>query len=147
MARPCSLALFFLLIIARAGPGGSVRAGGADRDVGALLDKMDIRGGLWLLLGGEDPSLAQALVAKSTLYVQVLEPDAKKAEQWGSLLAGAGYRQQIGMRAATFDVDHYGTNLFNLIVVRKGPLPNRTRLTVRIETNLATTSSRARHPS
>ena len=76
-----------------------------------------IRGGLALVIGAKDPSAAAALAKQSALYVQVLQPEWKAAQAWGLNVAAGPFRQQLGVRHAAFDAAHYGSNLFNLIVV------------------------------
>jgi outer membrane protein assembly factor BamB len=82
-----------------------------------LLDKAGVRGGLCLVVGANDISLSTALARDSALYVQVLQPDAGLAAQWGAAVAGSTNRDSIGIRHAALDTEHYGSDLFNLIVV------------------------------
>ncbi|MCY3018712.1 MAG: PQQ-binding-like beta-propeller repeat protein [Planctomycetota bacterium] len=89
----------------------------AGEDAAALLEKTGVRGGLCLVIGARDTALATALAAKSALYVQVLQPDAKLAPQWGLEVTGSAQRESLGVREAAFDPEHYGSDLFNLIVV------------------------------
>jgi len=99
--------------------GARAAAGAADGDAAALLEKTGAKGGLCLVVGAKDTELAKALAAKSTLYVQVLQPDAKLAAAWGADLAKSDFadREKLGLRNAAFDAEHYSTHLFNLIVV------------------------------
>jgi outer membrane protein assembly factor BamB len=89
----------------------------AETDATALVAATGVHGGLALVLGAKDLSLATALAAESTLYVQVLQPDANTAARWGLTLATSKHRESIGVRNAAFDTEHYGIDLFNLIVV------------------------------
>jgi hypothetical protein len=105
-------------------------------DAAALLEKTGLKGGLCLVVGAKDESLAVALVKGSGLYAQVLQPDAKVASQLGGTFAVADYRENIGLRVAEFNPEHYGSNLFNLIVVEdavalgKAKLADLLRITV-----------------
>jgi outer membrane protein assembly factor BamB len=109
---------------------GSALAGAADGDAAALLEKTGLKGGLCLVVGAKDPSLAAALAAKSTLYVQVLQPDAKLAAAWGAEFAKNDFadREKLGLRSAAFDAEHYGTDLFNLIVVEDAAALGKAKL-------------------
>jgi hypothetical protein len=101
-------------------------AGGADAQ--ALPEGTGIRGGLSLVIGARDTTPATALADKSSLYVQLLQPDAKLAAQWGAAIAASPLREQIGVRHAAFDPDHYGSDLLNLIVIEDdaaAPAPAR----------------------
>jgi outer membrane protein assembly factor BamB len=93
------------------------RGAGADADVALLLEKTGIRGGLGLVLGARDTTPATALAEQSVLYVQLLQPDARLAAQWAAALAASTNREQVGVRDAAFDPSHYGSRLFNLVVV------------------------------
>jgi outer membrane protein assembly factor BamB len=99
--------------------GNGLAASEAPSDGGALLEATGIRGGLALVVGAKDTRLARALAAASALYVQVLQPDADLAAQWGAEFSAQGFqeREKLGVRCAPFTPDHYGTNLFNLILV------------------------------
>jgi outer membrane protein assembly factor BamB len=100
---------------AAAGLAGSVAA--SESDAAALLKATGIRGGLCLVAGAKDMALADELAAGSALYVQVLQPEAKRAAAWGAEVAGSPNRESIGVRTAAFDPSHYGSCLFNLIVL------------------------------
>lgn len=76
-----------------------------------------VRGGLALVLGATDVAALRQFVAGSALYVQALQPDAKLATAWGAAVATSPEREQIGVRQAAFDPAHYGSAVFNLIVV------------------------------
>jgi len=82
-----------------------------------ILKAADVQGGLCLVLGAKDTSLAASLAKESSLYVQLLQPDPKTAGQWGAACAAGEQREQLGVREAAFDARQYDTNLFNLIVV------------------------------
>lgn len=98
-------------------------AGGA----AALLEKTGIRCGLCLVTGSRTASLATEL-AGTSLYVQVLQPDAKLAAQWGAAIAASSSREQIGVREAAFNPDDYGSDLLNLIVVEEPVAIGKARL-------------------
>jgi len=107
------------------------RAGAAEPDASALLDATGVRGGLCLVTGARDTSLAKALAAKSNLYIQVLQPDAQIAAQWGGEFARSDFqdREKLGVRHAAFDPEHYGSDLFNLIVVEDASALGKAGLT------------------
>jgi len=110
---PSTAAMAFSLVLSFAG-----RAA-AEEDAAALLEKTGVKGGLCLVVGAKDTALAAALAARSTLYVQVLQPDAKLAADWGAGFAKQECldREKLGVRNAAFNPDHYGSSLFNLVVV------------------------------
>jgi outer membrane protein assembly factor BamB len=89
-------------------------------DAEALLKATGNRGGICLIIGAKDPALAGELASKSALYVQLLQSDAKTAAAWGTKAAVAPYRENIGVRNAGFDAAHYGSDLFNLVVMLDG---------------------------
>jgi outer membrane protein assembly factor BamB len=89
----------------------------SESDTAALIEKSGVKGGLALVLGAKDPSLATALVEKGGFYVQVLQPDAKLAAQWGQAAGGSANRESLSVRNAAFDPAHYDSDLFNLIAV------------------------------
>jgi outer membrane protein assembly factor BamB len=119
LTRVATLVLTSLMLLSGAAAMAAENAAG-------LMEKTGIRGGLCLVAGAKDLALANAMVAGSTLYVQVLQPDAKLATAWGAAVATAANRERIGIRNAAFDAEHYGSDLFNLIVVEDaaalGPL-------------------------
>jgi len=100
----------------------------AEADAARLLDKSGIKSGLCLVLGARDSELAVALAEKSTLYVQLLLPGAPDAQKTGSSFAVSPLREKLGVRNAAFDPEHYGSNLFNLIVVEDAAALGRARL-------------------
>lgn len=108
-----------IAVLVGPGKGSTEPAGAAQGDPSELLEKTGLKGGLGLLVGAKDPAPARALVAKSTLYVQVLQPDPKLAESWGAQFSRSDFadREDLGIRNAAFDPDHYASDLFNLIVV------------------------------
>lgn len=92
-------------------------AGTGAKDAQALLDKTGLHGGLCLVIGAKDVSLADALAEQSALYVQVLQSDEKLAQQWGDTLATSSLRERVGVRDAAFEPAHYGSSLLNLVVI------------------------------
>jgi len=108
------------------GLSGESRAAGPGAK--ALLDGAKVRGGLCLVIGAKDTSLAADLAGKSTLYVQLLQPDARTAAQWGAKVAVAPCRESVGVRNAAFDAEHYGKNLFNLVVVEDAAALGKAKL-------------------
>jgi outer membrane protein assembly factor BamB len=102
-------------------------AGGAS-DAAALMDKTSVRGGLGLVIGAKDMLLATELAANSAIYVQVLQPDAQTALEWGLTLANSSNRESMGVRNAVFDAGHYGTDLLNLIVVEDAAALGKAKL-------------------
>ena len=91
----------------------------AEPSAGQPVGYAGIRGGLCLVMGAKNTALATQLAGASELYVQVLQPDAKLAADWGRLFGSLqnASREKLGVRNAAFDPEHYGSNLFNLIVV------------------------------
>ena len=116
LARTAAVCLLLAAGLARPVP---ARAGAAEGDARALLEEAGVKGGLCLVVGAKDTALARALAAKSDLYVQALQPDARLAAAWGAEWARQDCfeREKLGVRNAAFDPEHYGTNLFNLVVV------------------------------
>lgn len=106
-------ALFLIALACPAGSAEPAPATPADK----LLKATEVHGGLALVVGAKDMALPRALAGGSSLYVQVLQPDAKLAGEWGAAVAGDALREQLGIRNAAFDPEHYGSNLLNLIVV------------------------------
>ena len=74
--RTVKLIVVLALLLAFSGA-AMAQSADADAAAAALIEKPGIKGGLCLLVGAKDTSLATALVGKSTLYVQVLQPDDK----------------------------------------------------------------------
>jgi len=86
-------------------------------DAQTILEQTGISGGLCLIVGGKSLALAEAFADRSSLYVQVLQPDHDEAHTWGIRVAAGDRREQLGVRNAPFDADDYSSKLFNLIVV------------------------------
>ncbi len=99
---------------------GATRAAAAESGAAALPGQAGIKGGLCLVVGARDTALASGLAAGTNLYVQVLQPDAKLAAEWGAAFAVADWRENAGVRSAAFDPEHYGSDLLNLILVEDG---------------------------
>ena len=95
----------------------AVVSGALADDAAVLLEKTGARGGLCLVVGAKDMALARGLASGSALYVQVLQPDARRALAWGAAVAVSTNREDVGIRHAAFRVSDYGLRLFNLIVV------------------------------
>jgi outer membrane protein assembly factor BamB len=110
MTRIAGAALALMLLA------GNATAGDAP-DAAAIVKATGIRGGLCLVIGAKASSLAEALAKESALYVQILQPEWKAAQAWGLNVAAGPGREQLGVRNAAFDAEHYDSNLFNLIVV------------------------------
>jgi hypothetical protein len=102
----------------------------ADGGVGPTRLEKAATGGLCLVVGAKDPIVPRALAAGSKLYVQVLQPDATLAARWGAAFAGqeCQEREKLGVRNATFDPEHYGSDLLNLIVVEDAAALGKARL-------------------
>jgi hypothetical protein len=83
---------------------------------------------LGLVIGAKDMLLATELAANSAIYVQVLQPDAQTALEWGLTLANSSNRESMGVRNAVFDAGHYGTDLLNLIVVEDAAALGKAKL-------------------
>ncbi len=109
---------------------GSVLESPALAELPATQPVADVRGGLCLVIGATDTALAARLAGTSELYVQVLQPDAKLVAEWGRQLGSSqnADRERIGVRNAAFDPEHYGSNLFNLIVVEDAAAFGRAKL-------------------
>jgi len=86
-------------------------------DVQAILVQSGVSGGLCLVVGANSPELAEAIAEKSSLYVQMLQPDQEKARTWGMRVARSSRREQLAVRNALFAADAYSSKLFNLIIV------------------------------
>lgn len=105
-------------------------------DTAAWVNASGQPGGLALVLGAKDLALAKDLARSGRFYVQVLQPDAKTALQWGLEIANGKERENAGIRSAAFNPEHYGTDLFNLVVVEdaaalgKVPLADLCRILV-----------------
>lgn len=109
MTRITGVAWVLLLLAGNA-------AAGDVPEAASILKSTGIRGGLCLVIGAKAPSLAGSLAKESALYVQVLQPEWKVARAWRLSVASGPLREQLGMRNTALDAEHYGSNLFNLIV-------------------------------
>jgi outer membrane protein assembly factor BamB len=86
----------------------------------ALLKATGKHGGICVVIGAKDLALAKDLAGKSSFYVQVLQPDAKKFVEWGAAAASGALREKLGVRDAKLDPEHYGSKLLNLVIVEDG---------------------------
>jgi len=111
MKRTC---LLVPILIIACTTGYAAEPGG---DTNVLLQKTGTWGGLGLVVGAKSPKLCVELIKDSSLYVQVLQPEVKTALSWGRKTAVSKLRNQLGIRNAAFNPEHYGSDLFNLIVV------------------------------
>ncbi|MDD4888945.1 MAG: PQQ-binding-like beta-propeller repeat protein [Phycisphaerae bacterium] len=95
-----------------------------------LIVGTGIQGGLCLVIGAKSLETSTALARSTHIYVQVLQPDWKIAAQWGGEFSRPDYpdREKIAIRCAAFDPDHYGTNLFNLVVVEDASALGKAKL-------------------
>jgi hypothetical protein len=82
------------------------------------------------VVGAKDTASAKALVAQGNLYVQLLQPDPKLAGLWGAEFARIDFaeREKLGVRNAALDAEHYGSDLFNLILVENAAALGNARL-------------------
>jgi outer membrane protein assembly factor BamB len=83
-----------------------------------ILAATKINGGICLLLGASNLDLAKDLAENSELYIQVIQADEKLAEKWSFEIAASPLRFKINIRNSSFQTDHYGSNLINLIIVK-----------------------------
>ena len=90
-----------------------------EADVKQLLEKTNNRGGICLILGSKDLTFTESLTKLSSLYVQIIQPDAKIATQWGNTVATSSYRENVGIRNTLFDPDNYSSEILNLIIVEE----------------------------
>jgi len=102
-------------VVLLAGPGWCADAPVADAE--AILKAAGIRGGLCLLAGAGGASMAEALAENSTLYVQALQPNGSKAAAWAAEVGAGKLRERIGIACRALDPAHYGSDLFNLLIV------------------------------
>ena len=107
--------LYSLLGLCLAGP--PTHAAEPSGAAASILSGAGIHGGLCLLAGAEDLSLARELAANSNFYIQVLQPDDGKAATWGEEIASGELRERIGVGNRGLDTSHYGSCLINLIVL------------------------------
>jgi len=94
-----------------------VFAGRNAEEAQSILDQAGVSGGLCLVVGANSPELSEAFVDRSTLYVQMLQPDQEQANRWGTRVARSNRREQLSVRHALFASEDYSAKLFNLIVV------------------------------
>lgn len=90
---------------------------GQDAELKSILETTKNKGGICLILGAKDLTASEYLAKSNSLYVQIIQPDFKTAVQWGKVLANSVNRENIGIRNANFDPEHYSSNLFNLIII------------------------------
>lgn len=94
----------------------------------SLFELYKGKGGLCLILGAKDLTLAENLAKNSSFYIQVLQPDAKLATTWGQLAGKSDKRENFGIRNSVFESDHYDSNLFNLILVEDSSALGKTKI-------------------
>jgi len=92
-------------------------AGRYEEEAQSILDQSGVSGGLCLVVGAKSPQLSETLADRSSLYVQMLQPDQVNASLWGMRVARSSGREQLAVRHALFASEHYSSKLFNLIVV------------------------------
>ena len=104
MITLCALATF-----------GLVAGASADQPA-AILEKSEVRGGLVVVLGCDDPQLVSGLRANESYVVQSLDTDEEKVEAVRAHLRREGVYGAVSAR--TFDGKHlpFIDNLLNLIV-------------------------------
>lgn len=83
-----------------------------------ILAATKINGGICLIVGANNLELAKGLAESSELYVQIIESDAKLAEKLAFEIATSPLRFKLSIRNATFQTDHYSSNLINLIIIK-----------------------------
>jgi outer membrane protein assembly factor BamB len=115
--RTALLGGLVLAALSLSGVARAATAAAADAEAGKVIKGTGISGGLCLILSAADPDIAASLARGSKLYVQVLQPDAKLAAEWGMKFAKSAQRENLSVRESAFDPDHYGSDLFNLILV------------------------------
>jgi outer membrane protein assembly factor BamB len=99
-----------------------------DTEVQLLLEKTKTKGGLCLIIGAKDLIVVESLAKNSNLYIQVLQSDVKVAATWGQVVANSANRENLGVRNAAFDSEHYGSDLFNLIIVEDASVLGKAKL-------------------
>lgn len=87
-------------------------------DVAEMLKTSGKNGGICLVVGAKDLTLARSIAGKSAFYVQVLQPDATRASAWGAEVVDGELREKIGVTQRAFDPGHYGSCLLNLVVAQ-----------------------------
>ncbi|PCJ62030.1 MAG: hypothetical protein COA79_04915 [Planctomycetota bacterium] len=88
------------------------------QDSGQSILKETKASGLCLIIGDDSLVLGKDLAKNSNLYVQILQKDSAKAFAWGNELAKSPLREKLGVRLSGFDTKDYGSQLFNLIIVK-----------------------------
>lgn len=99
-----------------------------DTEVQTLLEKSKVKGGLCLIIGAKDLALTDTLLKTNSFYIQVLQPDSKLANTWGQTVANSTNRENMGIRNSIFDSEHYGSDLFNLIIIEDASVLGKTKL-------------------
>ncbi len=90
----------------------------AEGAAGAQIAEATKSAGLCLIIGDDSLTLAADLAKNSNFYVQVLQKDPKKAFALGAAIARSPLREKMGIRISAFDAQDYGSQLFNLIIVK-----------------------------
>lgn len=83
-----------------------------------ILAATKLNGGICLIVGANNLDLAKGLAENSELYVQIIEPDSKLAEKASFEIAATPLRFKLSVRNATFQTDHYTSNLINLVIIK-----------------------------
>jgi outer membrane protein assembly factor BamB len=96
---------------------GAAHASEAD----ALLKATGKGGGICVLFGQKDLTLARGLAEKGSFFVQVLEPDARKAQAWSAEVADGKLREKLCVVDREFDPGHYASALLNMVVAGRAP--------------------------
>jgi len=103
----------------------AARAATPEDDARALLRQTGVRGGLCLVIGFASLDFPFELAKQSGFYVQILDPNPKRAWSRGLELAESRFREKMALRNAAFVPSHYGSRLFNLIVVGDSVSPGK----------------------
>jgi hypothetical protein len=90
----------------------------AEGATGSQIAKATKSAGLCLIIGDDSLTLAADLAKNGNFYVQVLQKDPKKALALGAAIAESPLREKMGIRISAFDANDYGSELFNLIIVK-----------------------------
>jgi outer membrane protein assembly factor BamB len=120
--------LVFLPLIVTLISGSPAVAQSPSLEAETILKRTGIRGGLCLILGVDSPALGEAFADNSSFYVQLLQPNQEAAQTWGVQISRGNSREQLGVRGAPFEADHYDSELFNLIVVEDSAALGKARL-------------------
>ncbi len=86
-------------------------------ETAAILKSTGHHGGLCLVVGG-DEQLAAGLASGSNLYVYMHRTDEKAAAALALKFAGGDLRERVVVRDGKLVTSHYGSELFNLIVIK-----------------------------